>query len=174
MNQRLDRIDGCHPIIKQSVLELVKRCEQQLKRTLFIVWGFRSVQEQMLLYQKGRAFNCETGIWEIDDPKLIVTKAMPGTSAHNVITLSGGRAAMGVDVIPLLSDGSADWKVDDEFWDRLYEIAWKVGLDPLGDPIGSYLAGDKGHFEEPCWELKLDGLGCYLPTNLASPMAVGI
>ena len=168
MNQRLDRIDGCHPLLKQPVLKLVERCEVKLKRTLFIVWGFRSVQEQMLIYQKGRTFDRELNEWIVADAKAIITKAKPGTSAHNVITLAGARAAMGVDVIPLKPDGSADWQVCEDFWHALYEIAWKVGLDPLGDPIGSYLAGDLGHFEEPAWELKIEDLGCYLPTNLAA------
>lgn len=168
MNQRLDRIEGCHAVIKQPVLKLIERCEQKLKRTLFVVYAFRSVQEQMLIYQKGRTYNRELNLWEVSEPKAVITNALPGRSAHNVVTHSGGRAAMGVDVIPLNSDGSADWEVDDEFWDKLYEIAWKVGLDPLGDPTGSYLQADKGHFEEPGWQLKLDGLHCYLPTNLAS------
>lgn len=167
MNQRLDRLDGCHPIIKQSVLKLVERCEQSLKRRLFIVFGYRSVQEQLLQYQKGRAFNRETGVWEVADAKAIVTKALPGLSAHNVVTKSGSPASMAVDLIPLKSDGSADWQVNNHFWEQLYDLAWEVGLDPLGDPIGSYLAGDMGHFEEPAWKLKLATLGCYQPVDLA-------
>lgn len=71
---------------------------------------------------------------------------------------------MALDVIPLWTDGTPDWEVDDRFWDSLYELAWKMGLDPLGDPIGSYLAGDKGHLEEPAWKLKLEGLGLIQPT----------
>lgn len=171
MNQRLDRLDGCHALIKQPVLKLVELCEQKLKRKLFIVFGYRSVQEQLLQYQKGRSFNRETGVWEVADAKAIVTKAMPGLSAHNVVTTSGSPASMAVDVIPLKSDSSADWQVNNHFWDQLYELSWDVGLDPLGDPIGSYLAGDLGHFEEPAWKLKLDALGCYQPVNLAPTSA---
>lgn len=171
MNQRLDRLDGCHPLIKQPVLKLVELCEQKLKRKLFIVFGYRSVQEQLLQYQKGRSFNRETGVWEVVDDKAIVTRARPGLSAHNVVTTSGSPASMAVDVIPLKADGSADWQVNNHFWDQLYELSWDVGMDPLGDPIGSYLAGDMGHFEEPAWELKLDALGCYQPVNLAPTSA---
>lgn len=167
MNQRLDRLDGCHPIIKQPVLQLVEWCEQKLKRKLFIVFGYRSVQEQLLQYQKGRAINRETGVWEVADASAIVTKAMPGLSAHNVVMTSGSPASMAVDLIPLKADGSADWQVNNHFWEQLYDLAWDVGLDPLGDPIGSYLAGDMGHFEEPAWKLKLEALGCYQPVNLA-------
>lgn len=167
MNQRLDRLDGCHPLIRQPVLRLVESCEQKLGKKLFLVHGFRSVQEQLLLYQKGRTYDRENAVWIVTDERALVTRAMPGLSAHNVITTAGKPAAMGVDVIPFDEAGQLDWDVDINFWDDLYTLAWKVGLDPLGDQIGAFLKGDLGHFEEPCWKLKIDALGCYQPTNLA-------
>lgn len=172
MNQRLDRIDGCHPLIKQPVLRLVELCERKLGRKLLLVYGFRSVQEQVLIYQKGRSYDRESASWVVTDKAQIVTNALPGSSAHNVITVAGVPAAMAVDVIPLNPDGSADWGVSENWWDQLYELAWKCGLDPLGDPTGSYLAGDRGHFEEPAWKLKLDGLNCYLPVSPVGPAQV--
>lgn len=171
MNQRLERIDGLAPFLQQPALKLVERCEQKLRRKLFIVHGWRSVQEQALLYQKGRTYNRLAGEWEVSDPKAIVTRAKPGTTAHNVISLKGEKASMALDVIPFDDQGQLDWHVDLDFWDGLYEIAWKLGLDPLGDIIGSYLAGDRGHFEEPGWKWKLDGLGLMLPTNLLTSAA---
>ena len=165
MDQRLDRLDGLHGCIRRPALLLIERCAFSLNRKLLVVQGWRSIQEQMLIYQKGRTLNRETGEWEISDPKAIVTKAKPGLSAHNVITKLGERASMAVDLIPLLPDGKPEWDVDENFWDKLYELAWKVGLDPLGDPIGSYLAGDKGHLEEPGWKLKLEGLGLIQPVT---------
>lgn len=173
MNQRLDRIDGCHPIIKQPVLKLVERCELKLKKRLLLVYGYRSVQEQMLLYQKGRTYDRENALWVVTDEQALVTKAMPGLSAHNVVTKDGKPAAMGVDVVPFNDAGKPDWDIDINFWDDLYEIAWKVGLDPLGDTIGAYLKADMGHFEEPAWKLKLDALGCYQPTSLTAA-SVGV
>lgn len=172
MNQRLYRVDECHPIIKRSVLRMVELCDEKLNRKLLITHGFRSVQEQMLIYQKGRTFNRESGIWEATNDKEVVSKSKPGLSAHNVITTAGKPAAMAVDVIPLRADGAADWDVPLKFWDDLYEIAWKVGLDPLGDTIGAHLKADLGHFEEPAWKLKLDALGCYQPVNLTGSVAV--
>jgi hypothetical protein len=163
MDQRLDRLDGLHGCIRQPAMLLIERCTLKLNRKLLIVQGWRSLQEQMLIYQKGRTLNRDTNEWEITGD--IVTKAKPGLSAHNVISKQGERASMALDVIPLLPDGTAEWNVDDNFWDKLYELAWKVGLDPLGDVIGSYLAGDKGHFEEPAWKLKLDGLGLIQPVT---------
>ncbi len=49
MNQRLDRIDGLAPMLRQPALKLIERCEQKLGRKLFVVYGWRSVQEQALL-----------------------------------------------------------------------------------------------------------------------------
>lgn len=172
MNQRLYRIDECHPILKQPALRLVELCEQKLGRKLLIVHGFRSVQEQLLIYQKGRTYNRESQVWEVTDEQAIVSKAKPGLSAHNVVTVAGSPASMAVDVIPLRADGAADWDVALKFWDELYELAWKVGLDPLGDTIGAYLKGDLGHFEEPAWKLKIDALGCYQPVALPGSVAV--
>lgn len=163
MNQRLERLDGLAPVLHKPALRLIELCDQKLKRKLLVVSVWRSVQEQMLNYQKGRTFNRETSEWEITDAALVVTRAKPGATPHNAITRQGERASLALDVIPLLNNGEADWQVDENFWDHLYELSWKVGLDPLGDPIGGYLKGDKGHFEEPGWKLKLDGLGLILP-----------
>jgi len=165
MNQHLERLDGLAPVIRQPVRLLLERCQAKLQRTLLIVYGWRSVQAQALLYQQGRVLDRESGDWVVADPSAIVTKAKPGTTAHNVITKDGQAASVAVDLIPLHPDGTPEWDVGHEFWDDLYELAWKVGLDPLGDPIGSYLAGDQGHFEEPGWTEKLDGLGLVLPVN---------
>lgn len=165
MNQRLYRIDECHPILRAPVLRLVELCEQKLARKLLVTHGFRSVQEQMLIYQKGRTYNRESQVWEVTDEQAVVSKSKPGLSAHNVVTTTGKPASMAVDVIPLRADGAADWEVALEFWDDLYELAWKVGLDPLGDTVGAFLKGDLGHFEEPGWKLKLAALDCYQPVN---------
>lgn len=165
LNQKLDRIDGLHPMLHKPALALIEQCQTKLHRSLMVVFGWRSVQEQLLVYQKGRELNRETERWEIVDKTQVVTNALPGTSAHNVITIKGDRASMAMDVIPLFPDGTIDWTPDDDFWDALYELSWKIGMDPYGDPIGAYLASDKGHFEEPCWKLKIESLGCMLPVS---------
>lgn len=172
MNQRLYRIDECHPIIRAPALRLVELCDEKLGRKLLVTHGFRSVQEQMLIYQKGRTYNRETQVWEVTDQQAVVSKSKPGLSAHNVVTTAGAPASMAVDVIPLRADGGAEWDVPLKFWDDLYELAWKVGLDPLGDTIGAFLKGDLGHFEEPAWKLKLDSLGCYQPVDQVRSVAV--
>jgi hypothetical protein len=172
MNQRLYRIEECHPIVRAPALRLVELCALKLSRKLLVTHAFRSVQEQMLIFQKGRTYNRESQVWEVTDQQAVVSNSKPGLSAHNVVTLAGKPASMAVDVIPLRADGAADWAVDDNFWDALYELAWKVGLDPLGDPTGSYLAGDKGHLEEPGWKLKIAALDCYQPVQQFGGVAV--
>lgn len=166
MNLHHERLDGVSPVIRGAVMRLCDLSEIKLKRPLLIVHGWRSMAQQVAIYQQGRAINRETGEWEIVDAAAVVTKAKPGTSAHNVITKREGLpAALGVDVIPVTPAGQPDWEIADAFWDDLYELAWQCGLDPLGDPIGAYLPGDKGHFEEPGWRLKLAGLGLVLPVS---------
>lgn len=166
MNLHHERLDGVSSIIRGAVMRLCDLSEARLRKPLLVVHGWRSVSQQVALYQRGRAINRETGDWEVIDASAIVTKAKPGTSAHNVVTRMDGKpAALGVDLIPIRPDGQPDWEIVDAFWEDLYDLAWKCGLDPLGDPIGSYLAGDKGHFEEPGWRYKLAGAGLVLPTE---------
>lgn len=165
MPQHLERLDGLAPFLRPPAQQLIQLCEAKLHRLLLVVHGWRSVQEQALLYQQGREMNRETGEWTVSDHGLIITNAKPGCTAHNVIVKRTGEpAAVALDVIPLRIDGSPDWEVDEQFWDGLYELSWKVGLDPLGDAMGAYLRNDKGHFEEPAWKLKLEGLGLMLPS----------
>ena len=170
-HQHLERIDGLAPFLRPSVMRLIELCEVKLARQVMIVSSWRSVQEQALLYQKGRSMDRETGDWIISDLAQVVTKAKPGTTAHNVITRAGAPASCAVDLIPLHPDGSCDWAVSADWWDQVYELSWKCGLDPLGDMKGAMLRGDMGHFEEPAWRLKLDGLGLMLPIS-TSPVQV--
>lgn len=165
MEQHLERLDGLASFLRAPARQLIDVCEAKLHRSLLVVRAWSSIQDQALNYQKGRAINRETGEWEIVDESKIVTRAKPGLSAHNVISRKGDRASMALDVVPLFPDGTADWNIGLSFWTDLYELAWKAGLDPLGDPVGSYLAGDRGHFEEPAWKLKLDGLGLIQPVT---------
>lgn len=172
MNQHLERLNGLAAFLQPSVLELIHRCARDLKRPLLVVRGWSSYAEQLQKYQQGRTLDRATGEWVETDHALIVTHAPPGMSAHNVVVQGTmAKAAVGVDLIPLLADGTPDWNVSPVFWDRLYTIAWKCGLDPLGDDIGSYLKGDLGHFEEPNWKMKLPGLGLMRPT-IGDPVGV--
>jgi len=172
VNQHLERLNGLAGFLQPVVLELITRCARDLKRPLMVVRGWSSYAEQLGKYQQGRTFDREAGAWLVTDPGLVVTQAKPGMSAHNVVGQGTmAKAAVGVDLIPLLPNGEPDWNVSLVFWEQLYPLAWKVGLDPLGDQIGAYLKGDLGHFEEPGWKLKLQGLGLMQPVG-SEPVGV--
>ena len=163
-NLHHERVDGLHPMLHAPVRELLRLSEVELHRPLLVVRGWASVAEQLLVYQQGRTYNPADGTWEVTDASKVVSNAKPGSSAHNVISKAGETASMAVDVIPVFPDGTPDWNVPQSYWEQLYVFAWKVGLDPLGDAIGAYLKGDRGHFEELRWQWKLEGLGCLRPT----------
>lgn len=172
MNQHLERLNGLAGFLQPVVLELMTRCARDLKRPLMVVRGWSSYTEQLQKYQQGRTLDRETNEWVETDQALIVTQAKPGLSTHNVVKqVTMEKAAVGVDLIPLLPNGEPDWQVSLVFWGQLYPMAWKVGLDPLGDRVGAYLQGDLGHFEEPGWKLKLQGLGLMQPVG-SEPTAV--
>lgn len=166
MNQHLERLNGLAGFLQPVVLELLTRCERDLKRRLMVVRGWSSYAEQLGKYAQGRTFDRESGEWVVSDAAQVVTRAKPGMSAHNVVVQGTmAKAAVGVDLIPLLPNGQPDWQVSMAFWEALYPLAWKVGLDPLGDQIGAYLQGDLGHFQEPGFTLKLNGLGLMFPVT---------
>lgn len=172
MNQHLERLNGLAGFLQPVVLELLTRCARDLKRPLMVVRGWSSYAEQLGKYSQGRTLDRESGVWVVSDAAQVVTHAAPGLSAHNVVTQgTREKAAVGVDLIPLLPSGEPDWQVSMAFWEALYPLAWKCGLDPLGDQIGAYLQGDLGHFEEPGWKLKLQRLGLMQPV---SHEAVGV
>lgn len=169
MNQHLERLNGLAGFLQPVCLELITRCERDLTRTLLVVRGWSSYTEQLAKYQQGRTFDRAAGVWVETEPGLIVTRAAPGLSAHNVVQQGTmAKAAVGVDLIPLLPNGEPDWNVGLAFWEALYPLAWRCGLDPLGDKIGAYLKGDLGHFEEPNWKMKLQGLGLVQPVGRES------
>lgn len=163
MDQHLERLNGLAIFLQKPALAFIGQCEVKLHRKLMVVHGARSMLEQLDIWKKGRTLTV-AGIWEITDPSQVVTNAKPGATPHNVITRVGAPASMAMDLIPFRADGAIDWEPGESFWQALYELSWDHGLDPLGDMIGAYLKSDKGHFEEPGWKLKLDGLGLLLPS----------
>ncbi len=162
MTQHLERLDLLAPIVRAPMRLFISAAEARQGVVFFVVFTWRSLAEQQRLYQQGRTFDREQGIWMITDAKRVVTRARPGLSAHNVVTASGRPAALAADLMPI-RNGQIHWIADEAFWRPLYDLAWDHGLDPLGDATGSYLAGDWGHFEEPGWKHKLDALGLVRP-----------
>lgn len=188
MDLHAERLNWVHPLVAAKVRIWQQMVMDRLRMPLLIVSGWRAVMEQADRYQLGRHFNPDTKQWEILDPTQIVTKAKPGLSAHNTVDVETGHgAAVGVDVIPIDTSGQPLWRLPNEspatlgqrwmatfhrpeqvIWDELYMLAHRVGLDPLGDRVGAYLPGDKGHFEEGGWRYVMPELGIRYPFEMAS------
>ena len=162
MNPHLERLDGVAPFLHAPVRRLLELSETKLHRKLMIVTGFRSLDEQLMTYAKGRKLNT-SGIWEVVHVQEVVTNATPGRSAHNVTTRLGKPASLAVDLCPFTPSGVLDWHPGPAYWQDLWELAHECGLDPLGDQVGAYLKGDDGHMEEPGWLMKVEALGLMLP-----------
>lgn len=173
MNQHLELLDKTAPIVKAKVTEMLARAEAKHNYSLLIVFAYRSGAEQYELLKKGRQWSDQTQSWVVVDKSQVVTNAAPESSAHCVVTVGGDPAAVGVDIIPLDTNGKPLWPLPNETpeafqarwltsykvseqdaWNEIYILASKVGLDALGDPWGKFLKWDKGHFEEPGWDVE--------------------
>ena len=155
---RTDRLAQAHPLHQARMDELLRRSPVRL----MIVRVYATPQEQFDLYKKGRQRDPITGIWV--PVTAVVTRAKPGTSPHEVVTVGGLPASVATDVVPIADDGTPLWETPDAIWQALYQVAGRFcGLDALGDPWGRFLGWDKGHFEEPGWPIILPALGAQLP-----------
>jgi len=67
----INRINTLHPQLQASATKVYQECVVQ-KIPIHIVWGYRSMQEQELIYRYGRTI-----------PGSIITTNRPGYSAHN-------------------------------------------------------------------------------------------
>jgi hypothetical protein len=172
MSQHLERLNLLAPFLQDAARRFIALARERQSITLFVVHTYRDYAEQMRLYQQGRIFDREFNEWIVSDPAKLVTNAKPGLSPHNLVDRIGKPASLALDVIPLSATGTAIWDTPDTVWSKLYDLAWDCGLDPLGDEIGAYLKGDKGHFEEPAWKLKLAGLGLVQPVSLTPEVIV--
>lgn len=161
-----------HPILRLPVTRLLERAAQA-GYPLLLVHTYRDPAEQLRLFQQGRSFDREQGIWVVTDQARVVTKAQPGQSAHETLLLADGSpAALGIDVVPIDKQRKPIWDTPDHVWKAIYTIMGDCGLDPYGDEWGAYLKEDKGHAEEPGWKLKLEALGCRMPVIQPSMVAV--
>ena len=166
MNQRLERIDEMAAFLREPVREFIAAVQKDTGYQLFVVFTWRSSAKQSALYQQGREFKREDGIWVVVNRDAVVTDAPAGQSPHNVVTKEGAPASVAIDTVPIVAGGQLLWGLSREMWKPIWAIAWKFGLDPLGDSIGSYYQKDLCHFEEPAWQHKLDGLGLVRPTGV--------
>lgn len=166
MNQHLALLSDLAPFLRAPAQGMIEAIARDLKFTMRVTFTWRSFQTQLSIYEKGREYDRAEGVWKVVDEKLIVTKAKPGSSPHNVITMAGAPAAVALDMVPMAPNGELLWGTAKTDWQKIWKIAWKFGFDPLGDSIGAYYEPDLGHFEEPGWKAKLDGLQLLLPDGV--------
>lgn len=156
-HQHADRLKEAHPLHYARMDELLRRSPY----SLLVVRVYAKPESQLALWKQGREFISATGQWVVTGK--VVTQAAPGMSPHEIVTADGLPASVATDVVPL-KDGQPWWDAPDDVWNSLYQIAGKYcGLDALGDPWGRFLGWDKGHFEEPGWQLVLPALGVQKP-----------
>lgn len=131
-------------IIQGLNLELQPKCRMHRARALMLEidtmigkdGGYRSAEEQIALYGKGRDF--VNGQWIVVEPHAVVTHALPETAPHC------RRAAY--DLLPLVNGKVA--------WDRLDLFA---ELGRIGKELHLVWGGDwpklrdLPHFEMPKW-----------------------
>lgn len=112
--------DSLHPIVEEKSRELVEAAEE-IGINIIITDGFRSFEEQDILYQQGRSTDGN-----------IVTYAEGGESYHNY--------GLAIDFALQLDDGSVVWDIvrDDNDngepdWFEVADIGKELGFDWGGD-----------------------------------------
>lgn len=177
-----ERIQTAAPILQPKLAAFLDRTEKAGYQVL-VVRCWDSTQAQWLKFQQGRELDRATGVWEVTEPAKVITNALPGQSAHNLVDQAGRPASMAIDIIPLDRQGRPLWGLPGESdaqlelrwqqatgraqavaWDDLYRIAGRCGLDAYGDAWGAFMPSDKGHFEEPAYKLIVPVLGLSQPT----------
>ena len=126
----MDKIGTLEPGFREVVADLLVRAEKETGVKWVITSGRRTMSEQQKLYDQGR---------KTQGP--VVTKAAPGSSAHNF-----GLAA---DLAPMRGDGIW-WSAPRQIWDKMGAIAEALGLT-WGGHFKSFL--DLPHTEAKNWKI---------------------
>lgn len=96
-----ERINGLQIDVANCALAIAAAFKEKLGRDTFFVFGYRSNDVQLSIWEEGRMKNA-AGQWIVIDPKKIVTNAPPGMSPHNF--------ACALDLWVMLPDNSnVDW-----------------------------------------------------------------
>lgn len=80
MSDIVRTIDGLYPPFKELMVTLQQKLVEA-KLPAYIFESLRSFERCKELYSQGRKF--ANGTWIVTNPKLIVTKSLPGKSFHN-------------------------------------------------------------------------------------------
>ena len=123
------KTDSLEPQFRNKIGQLLMAAEIATGLEWIVTSARRTMAEQQRLYDQGRK-----------TPGQIVTKAPPGSSAHNY-----GLAA---DLAPM-KDGQIWWTAPDAVWRQMAEAAQMLGLE-----AGYYWTKfvDKPHVQDPSWK----------------------
>lgn len=134
--------------------------------TVLVTCTSRTPTEQALLYAQGRTREQldKVGLTDIQ-PRAgaIVTRAPPGSSAHNAMDEFGRPAAKALDIVPLrygkpiwgtsgdgIDDDPSDDATDDrEAWDRVAQHFKAAGFKWFGEKDAPFK--EEAHFQDPSW-----------------------
>ena len=120
--------------------DFVRMCRKSGIQIL-ITCTYRSLEEQASLWKQGREL--KNGIWRVVDAKKVVTKVLPGKSAHNVKE-NGRPASMAFD-FALIINGKLSWDTKHPDW----QLAVQHGID-CG--LKSLRPFEYAHLEFPNWQ----------------------
>ena len=100
------RITKLHPSVRDEVIKIIEECDLELtgKAKIRITDGFRTIEEQNLLYTKGRTA-----------PGKKVTNAKGGQSIHNY--------GFAVDICLIIDEKTASWDTKKD-WDNDKVADW--------------------------------------------------
>lgn len=123
------KTDSLEPQFRNKIAQLITAAEIATGLEWIVTSCRRTMAEQQRLYDQGRK-----------TPGQIVTKAPPGSSAHNY-----GLAA---DLAPM-KDDKIWWKAPDAIWKQMADIAVSLGLE-----AGYYFKSfhDAPHVQDPSWK----------------------
>lgn len=121
-------LDDLRPEVRPLVDAFLASCASAGLDAL-VTCTLRSNAEQAALYAQGRTV-----------PGKIVTKALPGQSAHNY--------GLAIDIVPIVN-GKADWDVEHPIWPQLGQLGEAAGLEWAGAP--DFPFHELAHFQMPNW-----------------------
>lgn len=131
---KAEKLATLEPSFRQAVEELLTNLETVSGIKWVITSARRTMAEQKKLYDQGRS-----------TPGEIVTKAPPGSSAHNF--------GLAVDLCPLDKTGECWWNAPERYWKMMGELAEGMGL-VWGGHFASIM--DKPHIESADWRKQRD------------------
>jgi len=125
----MSKVETLEPVFQGKVVELLKRAEAATGMQWVITSARRTMAEQQALYDQGRK-----------NDKPVVTKAPPGSSAHNF--------GLAVDLAPI-KDGKIWWEAPKTKWKVMADTAQSMGL-----VAGYYFKTifDAPHVEDKSWK----------------------